>query len=532
MTQPFDELLSAYHDEETSPEERTRIEKGLADSPELQAQLGKHQQLSSLLADLPPERLPQEFPSQVLHTAERETLLPVAPVADPLPRQRGWGVIAGSLIASAAALLLMVKLVDNPDSNIVVDVPVHESKGDAPNVASLGEKKSSPASDDLTKDTDKLVLNENKVGRPERANDQPGLGGGDTVAKNPAVEALVEDESGLVPPTIIPGLSAGMQLSILGDTRAEPVGELVAALETPANHIAVVRLSVDNQWEGLNALQTLLSRNRIALSPPESDIEVARHVEKQRKANAGYEAVYVEADADRLNAVLTELNREKSFQSVEVAESFAVDRLDRASQRIVLRNNLRSGFKADAAAAFGGAAAPVLPGEGTAAARYSLKPTAKPSADTKRQASKPADKTLPPRLKRKKLLAGEGKSTSNKKAKDSRELKGFEKNGKKSSPADELDRISQQLQLSLPRTVFEQLAKRPAEFRQRRSSAFEQADSATVPAPTAPVPSDAADEAEKAVLGKRRQLQVLFLLVPRKQPAAPSLKKAAAPPQR
>jgi hypothetical protein len=319
--------------------------------------------------------------------------------------------------------------------------------------------------------------------------------------------------------------------------------ELLTAIDNTTGEIAVVRLVVDDQQKALNDLQTLLGRNRIALSAPEANLAVRKQVEKQRQSNDGYEAIYVEADAERLNAALTELSREQSFGLLEVAESVSVERLDRVSQDIVARNKFRSFGKADSAAASRGRiAAPGggSPQNGSGAARYSItskdKPTAnaadKPKADVKRTAPKPADAPAAFKRKKKALLGAKGKNAKDAPGENAPQKKGAENKieeakelAKTFSSADELDRISQQLQLSLPRDTYEQLAKRPATSRRLLRQEMKLAGGAVGS-------SDDADD-EKAASKKQRQLQVLFLLIPRQQPAAaPALKKASARPQR
>src|SRR5687768_11680260 len=111
------ELLSAYFDGEASPAEHTEAERLLHASAEARRELDEIGQLPDLVRGLPYERLPEHFAVQVLARAEREMLLagPAAgtPVVKP-PRRRAQWFAVGSLVATAALVLVITALVGPP----------------------------------------------------------------------------------------------------------------------------------------------------------------------------------------------------------------------------------------------------------------------------------------------------------------------------------------------------------------------------------------------------------------------------------
>ncbi len=80
MTQPSisitDDLLSAYIDGEVSPVERERVERALARSETLRAELRALRQASRAVAELPRVALPADFSAGVLRAIEQRSLAP------------------------------------------------------------------------------------------------------------------------------------------------------------------------------------------------------------------------------------------------------------------------------------------------------------------------------------------------------------------------------------------------------------------------------------------------------------------------
>ncbi|MGH3449450.1 MAG: anti-sigma factor family protein, partial [Haloechinothrix sp.] len=105
-----DDLLSAYFDGETTPDERAEAERRLHASTDARRELNEIGEVSQLLRSLPHEGLPRDFAAQVLARAEREMLLaapapPEAIVRTGLKRRRARWFALGSLVATAALVL-------------------------------------------------------------------------------------------------------------------------------------------------------------------------------------------------------------------------------------------------------------------------------------------------------------------------------------------------------------------------------------------------------------------------------------------
>ena len=116
-----DELLSAYFDGEASPEERAVVEQLLDGSVASRRELDEIAQLSALLHSFPREAAPVELASRVQRETDQLPLAeqqPVASVAPVRSLRREWMAACLGAVATAAALLLMVNLVDRPASHL------------------------------------------------------------------------------------------------------------------------------------------------------------------------------------------------------------------------------------------------------------------------------------------------------------------------------------------------------------------------------------------------------------------------------
>ncbi len=121
-----DELISAYLDDELSPEEKTRVEEQLMDSAEHRHLFEELKSLRHSLRTLPKESLDGDFAARVLERAEKQLLCGegAAPEATPVtkpakttvelaPRPRreyrgAWRGLIWSVTAMVAAILLIV----------------------------------------------------------------------------------------------------------------------------------------------------------------------------------------------------------------------------------------------------------------------------------------------------------------------------------------------------------------------------------------------------------------------------------------
>src|SRR5580700_3753227 len=109
------DILSAYHDREATPNEESAAKALVEGSPEAGREVKDYQRLSRLIQELPRLAAPPEFAAAVMQRAERESLIPLDPVAprgsaatvsekSVSPRRR-W--MAGAATVSVAAALLI-----------------------------------------------------------------------------------------------------------------------------------------------------------------------------------------------------------------------------------------------------------------------------------------------------------------------------------------------------------------------------------------------------------------------------------------
>jgi len=98
-SEQWDELLSAYLDDQLSTEERARLEAQLATDPALRAELDALRQTVALVHDLPPVPLPRNF------------ILPVQPRPAPsIQPRRTWVAPLMTAATALAALLFVIVL--------------------------------------------------------------------------------------------------------------------------------------------------------------------------------------------------------------------------------------------------------------------------------------------------------------------------------------------------------------------------------------------------------------------------------------
>jgi anti-sigma factor RsiW len=148
MTRPPDELLpedllSAYLDGEVTPEERARVERELAVSPEWRAVLDELTETRALLRNLPVRDAPEGFWADLLtHDDAGEgggAGTPPAPPASLTARRRrrtriaGW--VAGAAAAAAVVAVILVpreSTVEPPVASLVTSHAARSSVSDEP----------------------------------------------------------------------------------------------------------------------------------------------------------------------------------------------------------------------------------------------------------------------------------------------------------------------------------------------------------------------------------------------------------------
>lgn len=350
MSLPADDLLSAFHDGEVNPAERAAVEQRLAASVEARHELSEIRQVSSLLKALPRERLPSEFPQQVLQTIEREMLIPSQRAdGSGVPKRvaasgtgssRRW-VGAVALLTSAAGLLLLVRAIDDRGS-----------------VNFVAEARKEPAA--LRKQM--AVADASRSGgfgggaaAPMMSADAPAAGtrSSGVLAGAAGTNSIAADSSlnAPLPPGGVATRESGALFFDQAALRDTQIGGAVQAMQTEGNEVAVVWLTVVDRQEGLAGVQLLLSNKEIALA--ESDKKMNKLAKSKAVADHQMHAVFVESDAEHLTAMLKRLRESDLLQSVEVDQPIELAQLGEVQvdlERSTLARPRRSAAPAPASA--------------------------------------------------------------------------------------------------------------------------------------------------------------------------------------
>ena len=346
MSFPADDLLSPFHDGELTTAERAVVEQQLAKSAQMRQELSEIGQTSSLIKGLPRLALPTEFPQQVLQGIEREMLIPSerahaganasASTSPASPRQR-WIIGAAAVLTSAAGLLLLIQTVgDRPSMQLADSSPM---AGDASLPKSLG------------KETPAAVRENNEIAETSRARtavastsmkadstdaDAPSLAGG-RLAGPPG--AMGGSSRSPVAAFSTPRRADGLANLFFDQhmLKTVEIGDVVEALQTLDDEIAVVRLTVVDRQEGLNQLQLLFANNRIApeptaTAPEKSKADAIKSADRSKRDESSSAeqmmAVFVESNSQHLTAALQELSQTKLVQSLEVESPISLSELD------------------------------------------------------------------------------------------------------------------------------------------------------------------------------------------------------------
>ena len=382
MPLPTDDLLSAFHDGEITSAERAAVEQQLADSAVTRRELAEIQQVSALLKELPRERLPSEFPQQVLQAIEREMLIPSL-TTDPAPvlsriassqsgATRRW-IGAAAVLTSAAGLFLLVRAVDD------------HGNGNRAAVRQLAESSSTPLAQTELADAPTAF---GGAAPRSMAADMSDLAERAKSVPEPVATTSAARSSGVLPPageTALESENLRFDRLSLRDTK---IGDTIAAMRTEGTEVAVVWVTVVDRQEGLAGLKLLLANKPIARMKTLAKSDVAAK-QKEKDSTDQLHAVFVESNPEQLKVAMQKLRDENFFQSLEIDQpieiaqlndvgtgrSLGADKLgDRAS-------SLQVASKADAAKS--------LPGAGSSTRRVGA-PDA-PNAE-KRFASAPAAK--------------------------------------------------------------------------------------------------------------------------------------------
>ena len=328
MPLPTDDLLSAFHDGEITSAERAAAEQRLATSADTRREFSEFNQISALLNELPRDRLPSEFPQQVLQAIEREMLIPSRPIdsgdATRTQSSRRWIGVA-AVLTSAAGLLLLVRALDDRAGRDVVKDQRLAGTQNIPS-APVGIVAESPL--------------------PMAADNSAAFAGKSDLAAGAAGQngVLASAPTSTFTRARIAGGTAGDKFVLdQAALRTADVGEVVRAIQqTEGDEVAVVFLTVVDRQEGLNGLQLLLTKNRFTRSEDEATGKADRLSSPAGDADV-MQAVLVKSNVAQLATALKQLSQEKYLQNLEVNQSVLLAELNEArGDRVLLADKANS----------------------------------------------------------------------------------------------------------------------------------------------------------------------------------------------
>jgi hypothetical protein len=142
------------------------------------------------------------------------------------------------------------------------------------------------------------------------------------------------------------GKSPELALMLPANLKTAKVGDVVEALQQDGQQVAVVRLTVVNQVEGLDGVQSLLVRNTSRTLENVDEIKQMRqhfavdksaHVSKAAVPSAAGDmiCVYVEGSRDEMLGVLQDLQNERHIQAAELTNTISFTTLEEYARRAV-----------------------------------------------------------------------------------------------------------------------------------------------------------------------------------------------------
>ncbi len=352
-----DDLLSAFLDREVTPDEEALARKHLQKSPQARQEFQDYQRLGQLLHELPRRTVPTEFAAAVMQQAERETLIPLeASAALPSdsqsirPFRRAWIVSLVGLVATAAAVL------------VVVNLPV---------------RKDAARKDAVRKDA--VAVRETTFGpRSSRPEPQPAK---PVSLDSPSPKLLARklDVDSKMVVAKADGHFQGKKGIRIGDGRllrlsmsqprhrlrrllarsdksrmvfpaelkAAREGDVVEALESVGDQVAVVRLTLVNRTASLGGLQNLLVRDASRPVRGEEKEQLMKERFAEKKGSVVVDAktvsngpgelicVFVEGSRDELVGVLKEVQNQSLVQRAQLTNAISPAKLAEYAQRPV-----------------------------------------------------------------------------------------------------------------------------------------------------------------------------------------------------
>ena len=318
----FSEILSAYVDEEVTATERAVVETHLLSSADAQQELEDYRQLSRDLRELPLFEPSENFSSRVMTDIEKQLLLgPASPLTSTLDvpatpasnltttsrfaRSTWQGVV--TVACTLAVLLVLVPLLGPPVSV--------EPDGKTPSISSnltatnTPERKNNLAKENSDRRESVIPAGNFKKGRQESLLNAP-------YDENlPYKEALVPAIS--LRNVAKPDTSELIFYDDLQKLNESDVGRVVTAFEKSGQGLAVVKLTVVDCRAGLEALQILLTRNAIQRQSGNGKASVPNSTGPTANGSR-FVAVLVRASRDQLASAVSEMKYERQFRSLQI----------------------------------------------------------------------------------------------------------------------------------------------------------------------------------------------------------------------
>jgi anti-sigma factor RsiW len=315
---PFDdELLSAYLDDELTPDERARVQRRLETDPAARQLLDQLRAVSQAVRDLPREAIGEDLRHSILQRASTYAAQPASEKLDwPVPQlsigrtMRGW-VWAGLAVA-AALLIMFLQPHEKEASQLPASVALrreseHTMRDQSLELRARDESHAATA-EPAAPSTDQLADSAHGMGRGAGRAAGAGSSAASPATTTPMfAEPLATSESSAGGVEIAP---SRQQLSA-----AKPA--LLAGRQQPL----LVRVQVTPVAFQNKAFDGLLVRNGIELQQPPAQEQTSRQLEQIAGGPPQMDAVLVDAPAAQVESCLADLKRDTdNYLAVEVEE--------------------------------------------------------------------------------------------------------------------------------------------------------------------------------------------------------------------
>jgi hypothetical protein len=364
------DILSAYHDREATPNEESAAKALVEGSPEAGREVKDYQRLSRLIQELPRLAAPSEFAAAVMQRAERESLIPLDPVTPQLsaavskkslaPRQR-WLLAAVATVSVAAVLLIAVNVFGPFKTRAPREEIARQERGsplaDSENrkVSTLSLRPSALERKEATVQRESAAPSARTAVKDDSSRPASADSKADTFRRTPEATPAAPTAPALVTSPVLRGASAAgesagkapeLALMLPANLKTAKMGDVVEALQQDGQQVAVVRLTVVNQVEGLDGVQSLLVRNTSRTLQNVDEIKQIRkqftldkstHVSKAAVPTAAGDmiCVYVEGSRDEMLGVLRDVQNESQIRAAELTNTIPFTTLEEYASRAV-----------------------------------------------------------------------------------------------------------------------------------------------------------------------------------------------------